>query len=90
MAKRVAVINFKGGVGKTTLALHLGCHLGAQGHRVLLVDVDHQSTLSVTCLDPAAWEAIADQGITVNQIHPIASGDSPEAVSISANTTLHR
>ena len=48
MAKRISIINFKGGVGKTTLAFHLGTGL-AKFHnaRVLLIDVDHQSSLSI-------------------------------------------
>ena len=48
MAKRISIINFKGGVGKTTLAFHLGAGL-AKFHnaRVLLIDVDHQSSLSI-------------------------------------------
>jgi chromosome partitioning protein len=38
--KKVSIINFKGGVGKTTLSFHLATHL-AREHRVLLIDVDH-------------------------------------------------
>ena len=51
MAKRVSVINFKGGVGKTVLAFHLGAGL-ARYHdaKVLMIDVDHQSSLSIVCL----------------------------------------
>jgi chromosome partitioning protein len=56
MAKRVSVINFKGGVGKTTLALQLAAGLTRfHGSRVLLVDVDHQSSLSIVCLSGANW-----------------------------------
>jgi cellulose biosynthesis protein BcsQ len=47
--KRVSVINFKGGVGKTTLSLHLAAFL-AREHRVLMIDVDHQSSLSIVIL----------------------------------------
>jgi chromosome partitioning protein len=52
MAKRVSIINFKGGVGKTTLAFHLATGLARyyDGTRVLLIDVDHQSSLSILCL----------------------------------------
>lgn len=69
MAKRVSVINFKGGVGKTTLAFHLGTGL-ARFHdaRVLLVDMDHQSSLSIICLGTKRWEEVSDSGETSNRV----------------------
>ena len=41
---RVAVQTFKGGVGKTTLAVHFAQYLARQGYRVLMVDCDAQAT----------------------------------------------
>lgn len=43
---RVAVANFKGGAGKTTVALHFAHAAALAGNRVLLVDFDPQATLS--------------------------------------------
>ena len=40
----VALLNQKGGVGKTTLALHLAGELAVQGARVLVVDADPQGS----------------------------------------------
>ena len=40
----VAVQNFKGGVGKSTVTTHLAHYLGVQGYRVLVVDCDSQAT----------------------------------------------
>lgn len=67
MATKVSIINFKGGVGKTTLALHLAAHL-ADGNRVLVVDVDHQSSLSIVLLGGRLWEECAENGETSNKI----------------------
>ena len=42
----IAVVNFKGGSGKTTTAAHLSQHLALTGHRVLAIDLDPQASLS--------------------------------------------
>jgi len=42
----IAVVNFKGGSGKTTTTAHLAQHLSLTGHRVLAVDLDPQGSLS--------------------------------------------
>jgi chromosome partitioning protein len=42
----IAVVNFKGGSGKTTTAAHLAQYLALTGHRVLAVDLDPQASMS--------------------------------------------
>jgi len=51
----VAIAQQKGGVGKTTSALALGHALAEQGKRALLVDLDPQSSLTISLgLNPAS------------------------------------
>ncbi|SIR42782.1 chromosome partitioning protein [Rhizobium sp. RU20A] len=42
----IAVVNFKGGSGKTTTTAHLAQYLALTGHRVLAIDLDPQASLS--------------------------------------------
>lgn len=57
----IAVVNSKGGVGKSTLAGNLAGWLSAQGHRVILVDCDLQQSSS-------EWIREADPKIQVVQL----------------------
>lgn len=48
MSKAIAVINQKGGVGKSTTALAIGAGLSLKGYAVLFIDLDAQGNLSYT------------------------------------------
>lgn len=54
----IAFFNNKGGVGKTSLVYHTAWMFAELGHRVLAVDLDPQSNLSIMALDEERLEAL--------------------------------
>jgi chromosome partitioning protein len=69
LAKRISVINFKGGVGKTTLSFNLAAGLARyHASRVLVIDMDHQSSLSIVCLGAVKWQSLVDNKKTISEV----------------------
>lgn len=62
----IAVVNNKGGVGKTTLSVNLGHCTANKGARTLAVDLDPQCNLTSTLIDPGkaqdtVYELLGDE-----------------------------
>jgi len=51
----ITVMNYKGGVGKTTLTANLGAEIAKRGHRVLLIDLDPQANLTFSFYSVEQW-----------------------------------
>lgn len=62
MATVVSLINMKGGVGKTTLAMQISLAAAQKGFRVLAVDLDPQSNLSQALMRARAYVAHLQAG----------------------------
>ncbi|MGK7948972.1 MAG: ParA family protein [Xenococcaceae cyanobacterium] len=72
MSKIIALFNQSGGVGKTTLTMNLGFHLAQKKHRVLLVDLDPQGSLTAFMgLEPNELEKTIYNSILFDEPLPI-------------------
>jgi len=62
MARKISFLNYKGGVGKTSLIVNTAAALAKMGKRVLLFDLDTQSNASIWLLKLDRWNKINATG----------------------------
>jgi len=68
MAKVISFINFKGGVGKTTLCVEIAASLvGRFNAKVLLIDLDPQTNATLSLMREEEWEAHAKSKGTLRE-----------------------
>ena len=75
--KIVSVINYKGGVGKTSLTANLGAELAWRRKRVLLIDLDAQASLTFSFIKPDEWEAKYESDKTIKSWFDSFEGGAP-------------
>jgi len=89
--RTIAVMNQKGGCGKTTIAINLACAFSKLGNHVLLVDIDPQAHASIGLsidsdkLDVTSYELLMDPSVRADR--SIVKLDSRLSV-IPASTVL--
>lgn len=82
MATVVSFINFKGGVGKTTLSVEIAASLYKKFNaRVLMIDLDPQSNSTLYWLNEADWEKHINSKGTLLSFFEACLADKPFDIS---------
>lgn len=78
----IAVINYKGGVGKTTTTANIAAELAFKGKRVLIIDSDAQASLTFSFVRPDEWdEYLKDKKTIKNWFDAVAEGQEPPSLA---------
>ncbi|GHT93120.1 hypothetical protein FACS1894122_07880 [Alphaproteobacteria bacterium] len=100
MGRIVALVNQKGGVGKTTSTINIGASLAQKGRKVLLIDLDPQASLTVALgakgRTPTIYEIMLNESkieaaiVEHNQYHIIPSGINLSGIEIELSSVAGR
>lgn len=88
----LTVANLKGGVGKTTVSANLGVTLASMGQEVLLIDLDHQHSLSDLCFTEQRRGDLKKSGRVIDRLflsHDPATVDLHQCIERVGQRKLH-
>lgn len=78
----ISVINYKGGVGKTTVAANIAGELAYRKRKVLLLDMDAQASLTFSFVSPDFWDQKLKGTKTIKSwFDCISQGNTPMLLS---------
>lgn len=80
--KVISVMNYKGGVGKTTLTSNISAELAYRGNKVLMIDLDPQSSLTFSFVTPDDWKTALSEKRTIKNWFVEEEKDAPEFRSL--------
>jgi chromosome partitioning protein len=63
--KTISVINYKGGVGKTTITANLAAEMAFRGKRILAIDLDPQASLTFSFFSVDEWRKNFENSKTI-------------------------
>lgn len=63
--KVVSIINYKGGVGKTTITANLASEMAHRGKKVLVIDLDPQTNLTFSYIKVEKWSSDYEKNRTI-------------------------
>lgn len=66
--KIISIVNYKGGVGKSTVVSNLGALLALDGYRVLLIDLDPQASLTFSYIGVETWKECYKEDKTIKTL----------------------
>jgi chromosome partitioning protein len=83
----LSVVNLKGGVGKTAIAVSFAAYCGSRGYKTLLIDLDPQTNATFSCMDVQKWQEHAALHGTVADLlglrsHTAAEGSQKSPVNV--------
>ncbi|HEX3357442.1 MAG TPA: AAA family ATPase [Tepidisphaeraceae bacterium] len=90
--RTIALMNQKGGVGKTTTTVNLGAAIAEAGKRVLLIDIDPQAHLTINYgLEPSAdlcslYDVLVEEKELMQGVHKVGENISllPSSIDLAA------